>query len=136
MAYTRTKKPILQQVASEPFASQNLLFDDQHIYINGVIVAGLSPQTIVNSGSTYTVSSSDYYVIVRKTVGSATTINIPAAGNAGLEYTIKDGKGDAATHNITITPASGTIDGASTFVMNINWQSNTILDDGTTWNVI
>jgi hypothetical protein len=49
---------------------------------------------------------------------------------------IKDGKGDAATNNITVTPAAGTIDGSSTAVINTNYGSMQLIYNGTQWNII
>lgn len=91
--------------------------------------------TVVTSGSSYTILSTDYAVVVTKTSGSATGLSLPA-GSLGKSFVIKDGKGDAGTNNITISPASGTIDGQSTFVIRSNYDSVTLVYNGTEWNVI
>lgn len=83
-----------------------------------------------------TVAVSDYIVVVNKASGAATAANLPASPVAGDVYIIKDGKGDAATNNITVTPAAGTIDGAATYVMSVNYASVTIVYNGTQWNLI
>jgi len=75
-------------------------------------------------------------VIVNKTSGAATAVNLPATPITGKKYIVKDGKGDAATNNITITPAAGTIDGAATYVMNTNYQVVSFVYNGTQWNLI
>ena len=49
---------------------------------------------------------------------------------------MKDGNGDAAANNITLTPASGNIDGSGTYVMSTNYQSQTVIHNGTEWNKI
>ena len=41
----------------------------------------------------------------------------------------------AGTNNITLTPASGTINGAATYVININKASVVLVGDGTNWFV-
>ena len=41
------------------------------------------------------------------------TLPAAAAGNAGQSWIIKDESGGAATHNITIKTAGGTIDGVA-----------------------
>lgn len=77
-------------------------------------------------------------VVVDKTDGAATAITLPANPLNGHSILIKDGKGDAGTNNITITPASGTIDGAATYVISENYGS-VILEYATTqaeWGVI
>ena len=90
---------------------------------------------VVTSSGDITISTTDDTVIVNKTVGGATVVNFPA-GTLGREITIKDGKSDAATNNITLTPAAGNIDGASTFIMNINKQAVTVRYDGTQWEIV
>lgn len=87
---------------------------------------------VVTAAGAVTVTTADYAVIVNKTVGAATTVNLPA-GATGLAFVIKDGKGDAAANNITVTPAAGNIDGAATYVMNTNYQSVTVVYTGSSW---
>jgi hypothetical protein len=94
---------------------------------------------VVTAAGAVTVATTDYVIIVNKTTGAATTVNLPASPATGLTFVIKDGKADAATNNITITPAAGNIVGSSsstTYVMNSNGQSAKIVYDGTQWNVI
>jgi hypothetical protein len=90
---------------------------------------------VVTAAGAVTVGATDDVVIVNKTVGAATTVNLPA-GVTKRRYIIKDGKGDAAANNITITPAAGTIDGAATLVINTNYGRATIIYNGTQWNQI
>ncbi len=90
---------------------------------------------VVTASGAITVAATDSVIIVNKTVGAATTVNLPA-GVTGTKYIIKDGKFDAITNNITITPASGNIDNAATYVMNSNGQSATIVYSGTQWLVL
>jgi len=45
-------------------------------------------------------------------------------------------KVDANSGTITITPASGTIDGQSTYPISTQYQSVTLVSDGTNWNLI
>lgn len=90
---------------------------------------------VVTAAGAVTVTATDEVVVVNKTVGAATTVNLPA-GVTKRVYVIKDGKGDAAANNITITPAAGTIDGAATLVINANYGRATVLYNGTEWNQI
>ncbi len=62
-------------------------------------------------------------------------MNLPAPVT-GQPFVIKDGKGDCNANNITITPAAGTIDGAATLVMNVNYQAVRVVHNGTEWNVV
>lgn len=90
---------------------------------------------VVTAAGAITVTTSDYIICVNKSSGAATTINLPASPALGDQYVIKDCKGDAATNNITVTPNAGNIDGAGTYVLNINRQSAGIFYDGTQWQV-
>jgi len=93
--------------------------------------------TVVTSGASYSISATtDQIVIINKTSGSATALTLPASPVAGMVYRIKDGKGDAATNNITITPASGTIDGAANLIINSPYASCDLVYNGTEWNIL
>lgn len=91
---------------------------------------------VVTAAGAVTMATTDYVVVLNKTVGAATTVNLPSSPTTGQHYYIKDGKGDAATNNITITPAAGNIDGAGTLVLNTNRASAELTYDGTQWEVI
>jgi len=93
-------------------------------------------RVVTAAGAVAVNASSDHIVIVNKTVGAATTVNLPASPSTGLEMIIKDGKGDAAANNITVTPAAGNIDGAGTYVINTNYGVVQLVYNGTIWNVI
>ena len=92
-------------------------------------------RTVTAAGAITVSATTDYFICVNKTSGAPTTVNLPASPAAGATYLIKDCKGDAATNNITITPAAGTIDGASTFVMNISRQSASVTYNSAEWSV-
>lgn len=91
-----------------------------------VRTATTSPVT-VNAGT-------DYVIITNLAAPGAVAVNLPSLVLSGLTYVIKDGKGDAATNNITITPNSGTIDGAATKVINTNNGSVRLVHDGANWH--
>lgn len=90
---------------------------------------------LLEAPGSVTFTAQDDIVVVNKPVGAATTANLPA-GVTGRIYTIKDGKGDAATNNITLTPAAGTIDGAATKVINVAYDTLNVIYNGTQWNTI
>ena len=110
-------------------------FIDGRNMLNVGLGLPLNPVRVVTAAGAVTVSATDSIVVVNKTVGAATTVNLPA-GVTGRVYTIKDGKGDALVNNITLTPAAGNIDGAGTYPMNLNYQAVTLVYNGTEWNVI
>ena len=92
----------------------------------------INPRVVTSAGAV-TLVSTDYCVIIKKTIGAATTIDLPA-NILGETFVIVDGKGDAAANNITIAPASGTINGGATYIINNNYGSITLLGDGgTNW---
>jgi hypothetical protein len=105
-------------------------------------VFSVSPQAIVRTNrvvtaaGAVTVTTADDIVIINKTVGAATVVNLPATPTNGEWFTIKDGKGDAGTNTITITPAAGTIDGQATHLIESNYGSRELVYNGTEWNVM
>lgn len=65
----------------------------------------------VNAAGAVTVTNADGIVLINKTVGAATAVNLPAASTVDHPITIKDMKLDAATNNITITPDAVDVNG-------------------------
>lgn len=111
------------------------------------ITNGAGTITIASTGTTtltytnvtttpYVVLSTDEYLSV-DTSALAITIQLPNAATLGRSYVIKDRTGAAATRNITVTTVGGAvnIDGATTFVINTNFQSINIIGNGSTYEV-
>lgn len=63
--------------------------------------------TVTVAGDVTLDEDADDVIIIKKTVGAATNVNLPSAGDRIKPIEIVDGKGDAATNNITIIPQSG-----------------------------
>lgn len=82
----------------------------------------------------YAPNGADNFIIVNRATGAATTITLPSSPVVGKTYIIKDGKGDAATNNITVNGNGKNIDGAASFVININYGSLSLVYNGTQWN--
>jgi hypothetical protein len=96
----------------------------------------LKVATRVISASTDTASATtDYFLCVAYTSTGAVTETLPSSPPTGLTLLIKDCGGAAATHNITITPAAGTIDGASTYVMSTNYGSVAVTFANSQWSL-
>lgn len=80
-------------------------------------------------------AAADNIVLVDATSG-ARAITLPSPTNGRVLF-IKDLKGQAGTHNITINPfASETIDGASSLVINSAYGSVHLGSDGTNWSLL
>jgi hypothetical protein len=95
-------------------------------------------QTRVNPVSAaYSISDLDQIVLVDSTSGTV-AITLPSAATMpGRRYTVKDWKGQSATHNITVgTTASQKIDGSSTSVLSTNYQAIEVASDGANWAII
>jgi hypothetical protein len=95
-------------------------------------------QTRVNAVATaYAISDLDQIVLVDSTAATR-AITLPSAVTMpGRRYTIKDWKGQSATHNITVgTTASQKIDGSSTSVLSTNYQAIEVVSDGANWAII
>lgn len=71
--------------------------------------------------------------IVGATTSAARAITLMNNPATGQVVTIKDITGTANTHNITITPTSGNIDGSATYVINTNYGSVDLWYSGTQW---
>lgn len=77
----------------------------------------------ITTGTTDTMVSADEIINWNSSSSSAKTETLLTcnASNKGLQYIVKDGKGDGATNNITLSAPSGTtIDGTSSKVINTN----------------
>jgi hypothetical protein len=88
------------------------------------------------STTPYVVAATDDYLGVTSS-SMAITVELPNAPATGRAYIIKDTAGSAATNNITITTVGGSvdIDGATSFVMNTNYQSANVVFNGTAYEV-
>ncbi len=75
------------------------------------------PIRVVTAAGPVSVSvSTDYLIVIDQTTPAATVINYSCS--PGFTFLVKDGSGSDAAKPITLTPASGTIDGVAAFVMN------------------
>lgn len=77
-------------------------------------------------------AASDHVIVTKLSTPGPVAVSLPA-GVAGQTFVIQDGTGDAASNNITITPAAGTINGAGTKTISTNYGRTTLYYDGTQW---
>lgn len=111
------------------------------------VTNGPNTITIANTGASslaytavnttpYIVLPADQYISVDCS-GAPITIDLPNAPATGRSFVIKDRLGNAATNNITVTTIGGvvTIDGATSYVMNVNKQAINLIFSGTAYEV-
>ena|SRR5271165_5695681 len=106
--------------------------------INGnlVIGAGVS-SNLVSKTANYTILATDYIISIG-TLSTGITISLPASPSNGATYTVVDGSGSAASHTIVVDGNGHNIAGASTYNMDIRYESLTVVYDSanTVWVVI
>lgn len=95
-----------------------------------------SPTTVFTGTGNYTASATDYVVVINKVTGAATGVTLPSTPTIGRLVLVKDGKGDAGTNNITVSPAAGTIDGVASIVMDQPYEAYEFVYNGTNWNIV
>lgn len=107
---------------------------------NGIAIGGTAI-TLTTTGATktanYTVAAADIHgCVFCDTSGGAFTITLnPGAYAAGFKVTIIDAGGTAQTNNITVSAGAAQINGASTFVMNIQRSAIDVNFDGTNFYI-
>ena len=101
-----------------------------------VQVAGSLSMAIKSVTADYTLTAADNTVLAN-TTSSAIAITLPAPGSfAGRIYTIKKIGSGGIDKELTINPASGTIDGGSSYTIYNDWTYVTLQTDGTNWYII
>ncbi len=100
-----------------------------------VSVTDMLSYTSVNT-TPYVVLTTDDYISVDSS-GGAITIELPNTLLIGRVFHVKDKTGSAATHNITVTTVGGAIniDGATSFIMNTNFESIAVIWGGSAYEV-
>jgi hypothetical protein len=104
-------------------------------HIRGNLVYRSNYEHTIAGDITAVMIANSSLVLVNKASGAATAITLPAPSYVGQAWKIADAKGDAGTNNITITPASGTINGGATYVIGQNYGSVELVWDGTNYTV-
>lgn len=114
-------------------------FVAQNISTTGTLTAGVTTATALSlsvktvTAATYTIDTSeaDSFILCNRSGVITLTLPVPTIGRY---LVVKDISGTAASNNITISPhAAETIDGTSSFVLNVNYGSVGIVCDGTSW---
>jgi hypothetical protein len=89
------------------------------------------PVTLIDEAE-YSPNADEYFLGV--IYDGATAITLPA-GTLGKVYIIKDSVGSASTNPITVTATGSTIDGETSYIINLDWGSIGLIYNGIEWNV-
>jgi hypothetical protein len=101
-----------------------------------VMVDGSMSLAIKTVTGSYTITAGDNTILVN-TTSTASTVTLPSATNIiGRIYTIKKVGTGGIDNSLTINPASGTIDGGSSYVIYNDYTYVALQTDGTNWYVI
>lgn len=110
---------------------------DNGILKFGQLFGGGFGTTVDDYASSPTLTDANQVVLVNSTAAVRTVTLPTAVGREGRRFTIKDWKGTAATNSITVdADGTETIDGATTYVMNTNYESVTVVSDNAGWSII
>ncbi len=94
-------------------------------------LGSLDVTTVVSKTANYTVGVLEGISLFDTTAGNIAVTLPAAAGALGREYIIK--RTSAGANTLTITPASGTIDGAANTTISAQWGVVRLFSDGTNW---
>ena len=96
----------------------------------------LTVTPLTHAATPYTVLSTDDFLAITDLVGTF-TVKLPNAPSTGKVSIIKDSNGSAASFNIAVTTVGGavTIDGQTTYTMATNYQSISVIFDGSNYEV-
>lgn len=86
----------------------------------------------INAGVTYSVIAGDRYIFCQ--TGAGITISLPSSPAPGRTITIKDAGGTASpSASIVIIPASGNIDGGTSYTISAPYGTVTLIYSGARW---
>jgi hypothetical protein len=97
--------------------------------------AATKNRTITNVSDNYTVLTTDDLIAIGS-LAAPKTMTLPLSPSSGDKYEFKDTVGEAATRNITISGNGNNIDGSSTYVIDQNYGSLTVVYTGSRWSII
>ena len=98
-------------------------------YLNVTVV-------LTDVSNAYSMQETDDVIVVNLGTPGAIQINLVASPVSGKELYVKDGAGNANTYNITVAPAAGDIDGATTQLINTAYGHLHLVYNGTQWNLL
>ena len=87
--------------------------------------------TVQSKTANYVATSGD--LVLMDASGGNRTVTLPAVAS-GAVCTAK--KTDSSANTVTVSPASGTIDGAASKVISTQYESYDFVSDGTNWFIV
>jgi hypothetical protein len=97
--------------------------------------SGYTTTTKVTGQSPYSVTTSDAVIFADAASGNVTiTLPAAAAGNHGFKFYIK--RIDSASNTVTVDTAGGNIDGAASHTLPLQYQSITVVSNGSNWFIL
>ena len=104
-------------------------------WFQGVYEFIFSKTHVVTITTSYTVAADVYYIRADSTAGTVTITLPTASGCTGREIVVK--KIDASAFNIIIDGySSETIDGAANVTFNTQYESYTLVSNGSNWEIL
>lgn len=115
-------------------AATNFLYTDSSGFLKSAPINPLP--TVPAANVDYACLPTDSLVLIQSDTASV-NVTMPSVID-GLKITIKDALGTSATHNITLLAGSHHINGGTTYTMNTDWQSVTLVYSAALdiWNII
>jgi hypothetical protein len=110
-----------------------------NVILSNVTINGVETQrsvTVLTAAGDYIALTSDYIIVVEKTVPQITTITLPSLPTAGQSFIIKDGAGNSSSFNITVDPDGNDIDGDASYVIDNDYQAVEFVWNGSQWNAV
>lgn len=133
----QTFKTILETRFSSNSYARNTAQDGHRLEPTGasLILSTAEDRKVTTVANIDHTASSASGIILYTSLSTGRTVTLPTAKTCkGKEIVIKDGSGQAGTHNITIDGNSDeTIDGAATNVISTNYGVRTVKSTGTGW---
>jgi hypothetical protein len=123
------------QISMVPSTGIMTITATQVNHSNNLGFAGrLDANTTTVTGTTHTAADEHVILVDDDTAGAAVTVTLPTAATADTIYHIKK---LGSTANVTVDGnGAETIDGATTAVLTIQYESITVISDGSAWWVL
>jgi len=90
---------------------------------------------VLSTSGNPTISEPTAMLVVDNTIPVATTVFLPVTPGLNESVVVKDGAGNAATYNITVSGNGNTIDGNPSYVINSNYGAAGFAWNGSFWSV-